>query len=272
MASNWFYAAGNRQVGPIPERDLDALADSGAITRQTLVWREGLANWTPYEVARSDRAAAVAAGPPAFAGVADAAAPTAAADTPAQATRFCTQCGRPTPERELAQFGDRLVCANCKPAFAHQLREHGLTPTRYRYAGFWIRFVARILDGILLYIVILPVTFLVVGMRAFDPSRQDFDTGFLIAQIFLFIFNLTLATAYEVVFLARFGATPGKMAVGKKVINADGSPLSYGKALARFLSTIISNLTLGIGYIMAGIDEEKRALHDRICDTRVVAK
>jgi uncharacterized RDD family membrane protein YckC len=164
------------------------------------------------------------------------------------------------------------VCANCKPAFTHELRERGMARTQYVYAGFWIRFLARLIDSMLLYIVILPVTFLAVGMRAFDPSRQELDPTFLLTQGILMLFNISLAAAYEVWFLANYSATPGKMAIGKKVIVADGSRITYGRALARYLASYISYFTLLIGYIMAAFDDEKRTLHDRICDTRVVAK
>ena len=167
MANSWYYAAGNRQVGPISEAELDALVDSGVVANSTLVWHAGLTNWTPYAAVRPDRPAMVAGPPPLASDAPSGADPAAAAAV--QPTRFCTQCGRATPDRELAQFGDRLVCASCKPAFAHQLRERGIAPTHDRYAGFWIRFVARILDAVLIYIVIVPVSFLVLGMRAFDP-------------------------------------------------------------------------------------------------------
>jgi uncharacterized RDD family membrane protein YckC len=257
MPNSWYYASGNRQVGPISEGELDALVDSGAVNAGTLVWHQGLSNWIPYASARPERPA----------GASD----TAVAES-VQATRYCTECGRPSPERELARFGDRLVCANCKPAFAHQLRERGLARGSYAYAGFWVRFVAKLIDSMIMYIVILPVTFLVLGMGAFDPRPEDFGAGFLAAQIGLMIFNIVFVAAYETWFLANYSATPGKMALGKKVIVADGSRLTYGRALARHLSTYISSFTLGIGYIMAAFDDEKRALHDRICDTRVVAK
>ena len=270
MAISWYYAAGNRQAGPVSETELDNLVDSGVVGHETLVWHSGLANWTPYGTARPERPVR-SAGPPPLTEAAGMEASVGAA-VGAQPMRFCTQCGRPTPERELAQFGERLVCAYCKPGFAHQLRERGVAPSQYQYAGFWIRFVARIIDAVLIYIVILPVSFLVLGTRAFDPGRQDFDPAFLLTQGILTLINIGLAAAYEVFFLANYSATPGKMAVGKKVIVADGSRLSYGRALGRYFATYISSFTLLIGYIIAAFDSEKRTLHDRICDTRVVAK
>ena len=56
---------------------------------------------------------------------------------------------------EMIQFGDTMVCANCKDSFAQKLRE-GVTPGQtYHYGGFWIRFAARVIDGVLLWIILL---------------------------------------------------------------------------------------------------------------------
>ena len=72
--------------------------------------------------------------------------------TPQPQTYYCTECGQPTPIEGLARFGDRLVCANCKTAFAQKLRE-GVAPAGVvRYGGFWLRFVAVMIDGIILAI------------------------------------------------------------------------------------------------------------------------
>ena len=63
------------------------------------------------------------------------------------------------------------------------------------------------------------------------------------------------------------------MACKLEVIRADGEPMTYGRGAARYLGEVLSKLTLGIGYLLVLFDEkEKRALHDRICDTRVVRK
>jgi uncharacterized RDD family membrane protein YckC len=60
------------------------------------------------------------------------------------------------------------------------------------------------------------------------------------------------------------------MVIGVKVLRPDGSPVSLGRAYGRYFAKFISALTLLIGFIMAGFDSQKRALHDMICDTRVV--
>jgi uncharacterized RDD family membrane protein YckC len=60
------------------------------------------------------------------------------------------------------------------------------------------------------------------------------------------------------------------MACRLKVVTPEGNPISYGRALGRALASILSGMICAIGYIMAAFDEEKRSLHDRICNTRVV--
>ena len=62
------------------------------------------------------------------------------------------------------------------------------------------------------------------------------------------------------------------MACGLRVIVSDGSKVSYWRAFGRYWAKILSGLILAIGYIMAGFDSEKRALHDHICNTRVIRK
>ena len=66
------------------------------------------------------------------------------------------------------------------------------------------------------------------------------------------------------------GKTPGKMALDLKVVRPDGGPISLGRAVGRYFAKIVSGIILMIGYIMAGFDSEKRALHDMMCDTRVI--
>jgi len=86
------------------------------------------------------------------------------------------------------------------------------------------------------------------------------------------LFNLIVSAVYETWMIGRFGATAGKMACSLLVVNSDGTKLSYQRALGRHFAKYLSSFTLGIGYIMAGLDEEKRSLHDRVCDTRVIKK
>jgi len=74
------------------------------------------------------------------------------------------------------------------------------------------------------------------------------------------------------VMIGKFGATLGKMACKIQVVTAEGGRVSYLRSLGRYFAKFLSGLICLIGYIIAAFDEEKRALHDRICVTRVVLK
>jgi uncharacterized RDD family membrane protein YckC len=179
--------------------------------------------------------------------------------------RYCSECGQPWPPEELARFGDRLICSNCKIAYAQKLREGVASAGTFIYAGFWIRFVAALLDGIILLVASVVVQLLLAPMLR--SGRTDV---MLMALGIESLIGMAIGATYEGVFVSRFGATPGKMALDLKVVRPDGGPLSLGRAVGRYFAKIVSWIILAIGYIMAGFDSQKRALHDMICDTRVI--
>jgi uncharacterized RDD family membrane protein YckC len=76
--------------------------------------------------------------------------------------------------------------------------------------------------------------------------------------------------AYEIFMVGKYGGTLGKMACKIHVITADGESVGFPRAAARYFAKLLSGVVCGIGYVIAIFDEQKRALHDRICDTRVV--
>ena len=260
---DWYYAESGRQVGPIKEEALEALARSGVVKPDTLVWQQGMSNWQAYGMVRP-----VVAAPAEY--------PLSVTTAPEPATRFCSECGRPFAQSELIPFGSSFVCAACKETFTHKLREGVAARGAVHYGGFWIRVVAILIDGAILFTVgmLLNVVGALVfakggGIRA--PGVMVAYSGALLAyQGVIFLLNLAIYLSYQVYFLTRYGATPGKMALRLKVITSSGGPISVPLAIGRFFANYVSGLTLGIGYIMAGFDEQKRALHDRICDTRVI--
>jgi len=150
------------------------------------------------------------------------------------------------------------------------------------FGGFWIRFLARVIDGILLgvinAIVRLPLI-LMFGIGTMGSMRglgrgPGADLIFAPAMVGMLglsaLLGIALGVAYEVYFLTVHGATPGKMALGLRVIRTDGAPIPPALAIGRHFAMWISAFILMIGYIMAAFDPEKRALHDRICETRVI--
>ena len=149
------------------------------------------------------------------------------------------------------------------------------------YAGFWIRFIAKFIDGIILSVagLILFIPVLLIfggGASLLSMGRGGFGDGAIVAPAMIGAFAisrlvwLALSVFYDAYFLSKQGATPGKLALGLKVIRTDGGPISPMLAVARHFAEWVSAVIFMIGYIMAGFDPEKRALHDRICETRVI--
>jgi uncharacterized RDD family membrane protein YckC len=195
-------------------------------------------------------------------------------------TYYCSECGRATAPEELARFGDRLVCPYCKDAYAQKLRE-GVPPTGYvRFGGFWLRFVALFIDGIIVGIPTGIVALLLMGGSMMNlarlgdnPSPEETISAMLPMFGAIAVLNLVIIVldcGYHTFFLVKYGATPGKMAMGLKVIRADGTGLTVGRAIGRYFAKMLSAMILYIGYIMVGFDAQKRGLHDMICDTRVI--
>ena len=185
----------------------------------------------------------------------------------------CSQCGLDFPAAEIITYENHYVCGGCKTAFVQRLREGVSLSATTKFAGFWIRAGAIIIDGIILAVVNWSTSLLIYhffGKPHLVPGSKQLDlgTGYYLA---LFV-NMAFGFGYNVWFLGKYGATLGKMACGIKVIMADGRKISYGRAFGRYWAYILSGFTLCIGYIMAGVDKEKRALHDRICNTRVIYK
>lgn len=190
---------------------------------------------------------------------------------------YCAECGRPSAPDELARFGDLLVCPACKDRYAQKLRE-GVAPAAvFEYGGFWIRFLAVIIDSIILMVVGTILQYALLGnlttrLRPPVPGTppEQFLGLFLGVVGLAWALNAAVDCLYQSLFIAYLGATPGKMALSLKVVRPDGSPVGLGRSFARYFAKVLSWLILGIGYIMAAFDSEKRALHDQICDTRVI--
>ena len=112
---DWFYVQHGSQIGPVPVARFDDLVRSGRITLQTLVWREGLANWQPFGSITADPSSLPS--PPA---------PPSLTGTPPIVPGVqigCAECGVAFPESEMIPFAGSWICAKCKPLFLQRVRE-----------------------------------------------------------------------------------------------------------------------------------------------------
>lgn len=246
----WHYLRDGTTQGPIDQVELQRLRAEGLIQADTPVWTEGMAAWTPYQ----QTTAAGSAG---------------ATVVPAVPLRPCVECGKTFPEDELLSYEGKWVCATCKPLFFQRLKEGLTSPGTLPYATIGRRFSAVFLDGIIIDIVIFVPLFILLGASGVTArGRVNLPAA---ENLVIVLFQYLLPALYEILMIGKFGATLGKMAMSIKVVTPEGQPISYGRSVGRYFGKMLSGIILGIGYFMAFWDPEKRALHDRICHTRVIS-
>jgi uncharacterized RDD family membrane protein YckC len=128
------------------------------------------------------------------------------------------------------------------------------------YAGFWIRFGAAFIDGLITG---------AAGVIILFATGGSFENQNPLNNLINIIIGWLYAAAME---SSDRQATLGKMAVGIKVTDMNGERISFGKATGRHFAKIISAIILLIGYIMAAFDSKKQALHDKMAGTLVLNK
>lgn len=243
----WYYAESDDRLGPVSEEEFKILVSTGKIRTDTLVWNLSLSDWQEYGRVSGNSGSG--------------------ADTGGADRAFCSECGKSFSRGDMIHYGDSWVCASCKPVFVQKIKEGVTVSGLVQYAGFWIRFGAKIIDWIIIGVFNMLINIplgLLIGFAGAKPARA---IGF---SVLIQIVNFGSAVVYTTFFLGRFSATPGKMACKLKVVTPAGGRISYLRGFARYFGELVSGITLSMGYIMAAFDDEKRALHDRICNTRVI--
>ena len=238
--TDWYYAdAAQQRNGPVSAEALVERYRQGLLPLDSLVWREGLADWQPLR----DFGQELALQPTGAESLA--AAPTSAAHT--------------TP-----------------PTGFHPAHTGALySGTDVVYAGFWKRVAANFIDSILVGVVGGVIgTVLGLFLGAFFGFGSGLEGGaYVWTQVIVNLISLAITAAYYAWFHAsRHQATPGKLAIGIKVVRGDGEAISLARGVGRYFALILSSLLLGIGLLMAAFTQRKQALHDLICDTLVVDK
>jgi uncharacterized RDD family membrane protein YckC len=197
-----------------------------------------------------------------------------------EGTAFCSVCGTPVSGPPLAASAPptyaspAIVPAGVAPAYPIAPMAVALPSP---YAGFWLRVVAHIIDGIVLGVIFL-VLFLIglafVGMGSMETMVRGMHNALVLMLIFTFFLSIVASWIYSAYLESSPNqGTLGKMALGLIVTDLQGRRISFGHATGRFFAKIITGLIpLGIGYMMAGFTEKKQALHDMIAATLVLRK
>jgi uncharacterized RDD family membrane protein YckC len=201
------------------------------------------------------------------------------------AAQFCQNCGGtlwPAPATAAApmQPGSPQPAQMQPAGYAPQPAIYA-QPVASPYAGFWIRFVAHLIDGIVIGIVAAPLYFLLVFptiIRIINEAQQNGGepSPEMIASIFggMSVF-LLLAFAGQWLYDALLTSSSWQGTIGKrvlklKVVDEQGNRVSFGRATGRYFSKIISGMVMYVGFIMIAFTDRKRGLHDMIAGTLVM--
>lgn len=129
------------------------------------------------------------------------------------------------------------------------------------YVGFWQRLLAFLIDWMVVFVVYAPIVIMAFGTEYFSldvPRYWDLVTGLVIAVATLLFWR------YQ-------GATPGKIAIAAKIVDAEtGGPPTTARLVIRFLGYIVSALPLYLGFVWIAFDRRKQGWHDKIAGTVVI--
>ena len=208
---------------------------------------------------------------------------------------FCSRCGMRVEEgnRFCQACGQEVGAAvTAAPAVASALPSPMAVSTAgtapLPYAGFWLRFVASLVDGLILAIPFWIVVGILISMfggfgmliHRFPRDSQPVDPREVMALLAPFFMAFVLGwLVFMILHWLYFAgmesstrqATFGKSVMSLRVTNSEGQRISFGHATGRFFAKIVSGMVpLAIGYIMAGFTAKKQALHDLIAGTLVL--
>ncbi len=138
------------------------------------------------------------------------------------------------------------------------------------YAGFGIRFLAWLIDSLVLLFLSFIIGLIFGFVVAFIFTLFGLNNDLLINSIGNLLGFVVGLLYFTLFWSSKFQGTPGKILLGLKVVDANGNRINYSTAVIRYLSTILSSLLLGIGYLMIIFDDKKQALHDKLASTYVV--
>lgn len=231
--ANWFYTDSEAtQQGSVDDSTLLELNRDGSIDARTLVWRDGMGEWVPFASVATEVFGNDEEGDPIEIGV-------------------CVYSHQVYPVDEMVPYGEALIGTDKKRPFVQRLMESGVvslndaTDSPMNYVGFWWRCLASLLDYLIKMVPawLCMAPFYIVMMAGGATAEYSTDQIFpgWTAAMFLayglgLLGMLAVSIFYETWTVGKYQGTPGKLIIGAKVVNPDGSRLTYKRAFLRWLA------------------------------------
>jgi uncharacterized RDD family membrane protein YckC len=136
-----------------------------------------------------------------------------------------------------------------------------------KYAGFWIRTGAAIIDTLLIMVISLPLLVAIYGWAYFDASQA------VSVRPGEFLITWVLPAVAVIAFWIVRQATPGKMAVSTRIVDAEtGQPASTRQLIGRYFAYYAACIPFGLGILWVAFDRRKQGWHDKLAGTVVVRR
>ncbi len=279
--TDWYYAdATKTRQGPVTTPALLKLREQASIDDDTLLWREGLDGWLPLRALAHELGTVAQPTPPPDVATP---APDATFDDRWTLAEVEPRTGASTPDddagdawrpvAERGTTGGMAASPYAPPVAPVAMPDAVVQGGEVVLAGFRKRLAAYLIDGLIVGVGGMVIGGIVGGVIGglVGVSGVGGGTTLLAIQVVSNLLSLALGAAYYGWFHASHSmATPGKMAIGIKVVRLNGERLSLARSIGRYFATILSTIPLLIGFFMAAFTTRKQALHDLVCDTLVV--
>lgn len=196
-------------------------------------------------------------------------------------TLFCLRCGSPTPAAQRGQTETQAdsepkppppnpaatVAASPAPTQPQQGYGGPATRSKEAYAGFWVRFFAAVIDGIIVWIAQMLVAIPVMLAVGLGGGLSTLEQG---GMALSYLISIPIAWLYEALMTSSAKqATVGKIALGLRVTDLDGERITFARASGRHFSKYVSKLILLVGYLIQPFTPKRQALHDIMAGTLV---
>jgi len=136
--------------------------------------------------------------------------------------------------------------------------------TQIKYAGFWSRVAASLIDTIMLLVLLFPLLSLIYGMSYWTQTSSTSGIGD-------FVLNYIAPGIIVILFWLYKSATPGKIILKMKIVDAKTlQQPKIGQLLVRYLGYYLSIIPLFLGFFWVGIDKRKQGFHDKLACTLVI--
>lgn len=237
--ANWHYTDFDAvQHGPVEDEELLDLNRRGTIHANSLVWKEGFGDWVPFRDVAGPLFGEDEEGRPVEVGV-------------------CAYSNRIYPTSEMIPYGEAVIGEEFKEPFIQELMESGsveiadATEDRFEYVGFWWRTLSSFLDYLIKmipsWICMIPY-YIVAFTGGLDSLEDDPSVGALVRLGIAYgvglLGLLAVSIVYETWLVGKYGGTLGKLIIGARVVNPDGSRLTYKRAFLRWLAKKPMNYVL----------------------------